>query len=149
VTKLVSSTDAIEKYFAEYFEQWSISLPPDSVTARSPGHIFEHGWHIGYLWGTENGEEYLEALAQHRMTNDRHFRVFASGRVEELPAPQEFFAYGPNATDEEKEQAELKYVEYNRRIHAELRDLGLLPPQGENLPAHEVNEYLRSGGSAD
>jgi hypothetical protein len=83
------------------------------------------------------------------VTNDRHFHVFASGRVEDLPAPQEFFAYGPNATDEEKEQAEREYVEYNRRIHTELRDLGLLPPPGQNLPAHEINEYLRSRGSVD
>jgi hypothetical protein len=43
------------------------------------------GWHVGYVWGREGGEEYLEVLAQHRMTNDRHFRLFASGRHETLP----------------------------------------------------------------
>lgn len=145
----MSPIDAIETYFTEYFQHWNISLPPDSVTARAPGHIFEHGWHIGYLWGAENGDEYLEVLAQHRMTDDRHFRVFASGRVEDLPAPAQFYGYGPNATDEEKVQAEREYVEHNRRIHTELRDLGLLPPVGQNLPAHEINEYLRSGGSVD
>jgi hypothetical protein len=145
----VSSTEVIEEYFADYFQHWSISLPPDSVRARTPGHIFEHRWHIGYLWGTENDEEYLEVLAQHRMTDDSHFRVFASGRVEDLPAPAEAYSYGPNATDQEKAEAEREYVEYNRRIHAQLRDLGLLPPPGENLPAHEINEYLRSGGPVD
>jgi hypothetical protein len=144
----VSSSDAIERYFTEYFQRWNIVLPQDSVTARTPGHIFEHGWHIGYLWGAENGEEYLEVLAQHRMTDDEHFRVFASGRVEGLPAPASVYGYGPNATDDEKAQAKREYIEYNRRIHAQLRDLGLLPPPGENLPAHEINEYLRSGGSA-
>jgi hypothetical protein len=141
--------DAFEKYFNEYFQHWNILLPPDSVTARAPGHIFEHGWHIGYIWGTEKGENYLEVLAQHRMTDDEHFRVFASGRVEDLPAPATFYSYGPDATDQEKAQAKREYVEYNRRIHDQLRDVGLLPPLGENLPAHEINEYLRSGGSID
>ena len=83
----VSPVSAIETYFTDYFKHWNISLPPDSVRAREPAHIFEQGWHIGYLWGSEDGEEYLEVLAQHRMTDDRHFRVFASGRVEDLPAP--------------------------------------------------------------
>lgn len=146
---VVSSTAGIDKYFTEYFRHWNISLPPDSVTARSPGHIFEQGWHIGYLWGTEKGEDYLELLAQHRMTDDRHFRIFASGRVEDLPGPATFYSYGPKATDEEKAEAEREYVESNRRIHAQLRDLGLLPPHGDNLPAQEINEYLRSGGSVD
>jgi hypothetical protein len=145
----VSSTEGIERYFTECFRHWSIVLPPESVTARAAGHIFEQGWHIGYLWGTENGEEYLEVLSQHRMTDDRHFRVFASGRVEDLPAPATFYSYGPDATDRDKAEAERKYVEYNQRIHAQLRDLGLLPPPGENLPSHEINEYLRSGGSVD
>ena len=145
----VSTTEAIEKYFAEYFQHWRISLPSEAVSSRAPGHIFEQGWHIGYLWGTDNDEEYLEVLAQHRMTSDSHFRVFASGRVEELPAPAELYSYGPDATDEEKAEAEREYVEYNRRIHAELRELGLLPPAGGNLPAQEINEYLRSGGAVD
>jgi hypothetical protein len=102
----VSPTDAIETYFAGYFQNWNISLPPDAVKARKPGHIFERGWHIGYVWGAEDGEEYLEVLAQHRMTDDRHFRVFASGRVEDLPGAATFYSYGPDATDEEKAQAE-------------------------------------------
>lgn len=145
----MSPTDAIETYFTRYFQNWKISLPPDAVEARKPGHIFERGWHVGYLWGAENGEEYLEVLAQHRMTDDRHFRVFASGRVEDLPAPATFYSYGPDATEGERARAEREYVEHNRQIHAQLRDLGLLPPAGGNLPALEINEYLRSGGSVD
>ncbi len=45
--------------------------------------------------------------------------------------------------------AKARYVEHNRRVYAELRERGLLPPVGENLPAHDINEYLRSGGEDD
>jgi hypothetical protein len=145
----VASTEAIEQYFRNYFRHWQIALPSRDVAARSAGHIFEHGWHIGYVWGSDQGEEYLEVLAQHRMTNDEHFRVFASGRVEDLPAPAESYMYGPNATEADKRKAEREYVERNERIYAELRERGLLPPLGHNLPAHEINEYLRSGGDAE
>jgi hypothetical protein len=145
----VGSTEAIEQYFRRYFRNWEIALPPRDVAARTGGHIFERGWHIGYVWGREQGEEYLEVLAQHRMTNDEHFRVFASGRVEDLPAPAEAYIYGPDATEAEKREAEREYVERNRRIYADLRERGLLPPVGHNLPAHDINEYLRSGAETE
>ena len=142
-------TDAIEEYFREYFRHWKISLPPLDVASRADGHIFDQGWHIGYVWGTEQGEEYLEVLAQHRMTDDEHFRIFASGRVVDLPAPAGSYVYGPNATEADRREAARASAERNQRIYAELRERGLLPPQGRNLPAHEINEYLRAGGDVD
>src|SRR5215213_5336564 len=48
------------------------------------------------------GPGYLEVLAQHRMSDDSHFRVFASGRLKTLAAPAESYMYGPDATDEGK-----------------------------------------------
>jgi hypothetical protein len=143
------STDTIERYFADCFGRWGISLPPRDVAARSSGHVFEHGWHIAYVWDTESGEEYLEVLAQHRMTDDRHFRVFATGRVEELPAPSGTYAYASDATEAEKLAAAERNSERNRRIYAALRERGLLPAEGENLAAHEINEFLRSGSEPE
>jgi hypothetical protein len=83
------------------------------------------------------------------MTNDRHFRVFESGRVEDLSAPEEFYSWRPDATEEERAAAEREYVETNRRVYAELRERGLLPPTGQNIGAAEINEYLRSGGDVE
>jgi hypothetical protein len=125
---LKMTTGAIEKYFNEYFRHWKICLPHEAVAGRSPGHIFERGWHIGYVWGAEGGEEYLEVLAQHRMTDDRHFRVFESGRVEHLPAAATFYVYGADATEEEIAAARTEYVERNRRIYDDLHARGLLHP---------------------
>jgi hypothetical protein len=145
----MGSVDAIEEYIREHFRHWEIALPQHDVSSRLGGHIFARGWHIGYLWGSERGEEYLEVLAQHRMTDDTHFRVFASGRVEDLPAPATSYMYGPNATEVEKQEAQRKNIAENQRIYADLRERGLLPPHGQNLPAHEINEYLRSRANAE
>lgn len=128
----MSGVDAIEAYVRDYFHAWGIELPQESLAAREGGHIFESGWHIGYVWGIENGDEYLD-LAQHRMTNDRNFRAFASGRVESMPAPPAFVVYPREATEGERQKLDDEYVETNRRVHADLRERGLLPPQGGNL----------------
>ena len=137
-------TEAIEDYFTKRFETWDIRLPSEAVRRRLGGHIFEAGWHIGFIWGTENGEEYLEFLAQHRMTDDRRQRVYSSGRIDDLPVAPHWVAI-PDGISPEKEAELLKAsAQEHRRISAELRERGLLPPKGQNLPALEMNEQLRS-----
>jgi hypothetical protein len=126
----MSDVSLIERHIAERFARWEIRLPQEAVARREPGHIFKRGWHIGFLWGEEEGEEYLEYLSQHRMTDDLHTRVYACGRVDDdLPAPS--MLSGPEET---------------RAIYAELRKAGLLPPLGMNQGALEINEFLRSQG---
>jgi len=139
--------ERIEAQFNARFARWDITLPREAVADRTGGHVFAHGWHIGLIWGEEKGEQYLELLAQHRMTSDNHLRIFASGRVEALPAVNEFFAHASGADEVEIERARHRYYAHNSRVSDELRAKGLLPLPGENLPAHEINEYLRSGGS--
>lgn len=141
-------TMAIERYFDERFSHWGITLPREEADRRKAGHIFKGGWHIGYRWGYEDGEEFLEFLAQHRMTNDSHVRVFASGKSEPLEAPVEFQLIRPEASPEDQQRDRERYFRENERIYSELRDKGLLPPTGENLASHDINEYLRSGGDA-
>lgn len=144
-----NGVDEIEGQFAKEFEHWGITLPKADVEGRQGGHIFDSGWHIGYVWGEDAGEEYLEYLAQHRMTNDRHVRIWASGRTERLPAQELGYVLDPDATAEEEERAREEYFTRNREIADELRALGLLPPVGGNLGAMEMNEYLRSGRDRD
>ena len=54
---------------------------------RRSGHVYAHGWHVGYIWGADDQGEYLEFLAQHRMTDDSHVRLYAAGRVQESTRP--------------------------------------------------------------
>ena len=139
--------DQIERIFAERFVHWNIRLPVEAVSTRQGGHIFEAGWHIGYVWGREGDEEYLEYLSQHRMTDDFRERIYASGRTETLPVPAWAFSYPPNASEDEIGRAKQLYFDRNRQLSEELRSRGLLPPEGENIPLLDINEYLRSGGS--
>jgi hypothetical protein len=67
----------VEAAFAARYADWGIRLPAGAAARREPGHIFQRGWHIGYVWGEEDDEEYFEYLAQHRMVNDFHHRLWA------------------------------------------------------------------------
>src|SRR4051812_5092541 len=89
---------ALEAKFAENMGDVQIRLPPDAMRKRESGHIFEGGWHIGYLWGEADGEEYLELLVQGFAMDDAHVRWWASGREEFLPAPNEWVMIPPEAS---------------------------------------------------
>lgn len=136
----------IAQRFAEDYLRRGVPVEADAVAGHDAGHLFEKGWHLGFVWDEEGGEEYLEILAQHRMTNDRHYRVWASGPFESLEAPRESMTIPHGADAAELERHTREYHEENARIYARLRERGLLPPEGANLPAHDINEHLRSGG---
>jgi hypothetical protein len=142
-----AKTAAIERFFNEDFSRWNIGLAPDVVRDRQAGHIYEQGWHIGFVWGEDDGDIYLEFLAQHRMTDDSRRRVFSSGRVEDLPAPYSMFLVSEDP--KENREQERVFVAENARLYAELRETGLLPPAGENLLPHEIKELLTSGKDPD
>ncbi|OAI40059.1 hypothetical protein AYO39_00165 [Actinobacteria bacterium SCGC AG-212-D09] len=146
---MADGVNEIEGGFAERFAHWGIRLPTQSVAGRKGGHIFEAGWHIGYIWGEQDGEEYLEVLAQNRMTDDAHFRIWASGRSESLPAPVSVFAYPKDATPEEIKRRSDEHAAQYSQMTEELREKGLLPPSGQNLPSLDINELLRSGKMPD
>jgi hypothetical protein len=141
--------EAIEHAFADAFAAWDLRLPVGAAFTREGGHIFQRGWHIGFVWGEENGEEYLEYLAQHRMTDDRHHRIWASGRIEQLPTASSMMVIPRGASEAEIKALETNFSARHAAISAQLRERGLLPPVGENLAALEINEFLRSGGEHD
>jgi hypothetical protein len=107
--------DEIESKFAAYFEHWGIHLPKEDIEQRNGGRLQQSGWFVNYVWGKENGAEYLEFYAGHRMTNDRHVRLWATGQVDELDAPWDFMIVG----------REEEYRDHNERVSAELREKGL------------------------
>lgn len=137
----------IEAEFAEKYARVGITLPEGAAVRRELGHIFHRGWHIGYIWGEENGEEYFEYLAQHRMmAGSEHMRVWASGREEGREIADGPCVFPRGATQAERTRIEHEYAAGSRAISARLRESGLLPPLGENQGALEINEFLRSGG---
>lgn len=75
----------IEKRFNDVFSSWDIRLPEKDVTNRRRGKIFEAGWTIWYLFGSDERGEYLDYYASHRVTTDQHTRIYANGNEEDLP----------------------------------------------------------------
>ena len=114
--------DNIHGIFDKMFANWDIHLPPDATTLKRPGRISQAGWFISYVFG----EDYLEYYAVHRMTNPRHGKIYADGRVEGLEAPREFIVIPAGADEAAERRAREDYYAYNRRVYAELRAKGLV-----------------------
>ena len=83
----------IKTYFDDYFYSWDITLPQGDLSSPDLDKDYEirkAGWIIRYKFGVQDGKVYMDFYASHRMTNDRHERVWEDGRVEGLPAPLGF-----------------------------------------------------------
>ena len=76
----------IKDFFDEYFSNWEIKFPHENLNERLSGYINHHGWLIQYCFGVENGIEYMDFYACHRMTADRHIRIYENGEMIDLPA---------------------------------------------------------------
>jgi hypothetical protein len=80
----------------------------------------------------------LSSTPFHRMTNDRHLRIWADGHAERLDAIYEAYGYDPKVPGAEYAARE-KYLRRNRRIAEQLRTRGLFPEL-------DINTFLRTGG---
>lgn len=118
--------DNLAQIFEAYFGQWDIRLPAEAVATRQPGRLAAGGWTIHYLFGRDERGEYLDFYATHRMTNDRHVRIRASGETEMLPAIVDEIVYPPDATDEQRRQIEQEYRRHNIEVSDALRRKGFL-----------------------
>ena len=117
---------------ADFVEEWGLAPPADVVAARESGHLFKDGWYLGWVFGQEEGREYFEWVTEHRMADMEHRRVFADGEELLLDTPRSGYVYPEGATDEYLARLEAGYLDWNRRVYAELRERGLLPPEGGN-----------------
>lgn len=79
----------IRSRFARYFAHWGIELPEKAVAQRKRGELFQAGWSVRWLFGSDEKGEYLDFYAVHRMTNDRHERIHENGEVTGLEALSE------------------------------------------------------------
>lgn len=116
----------IEEIFAEHFARWAIRLPIDAVLNRERGVIQEQGWHIQYLFGKDERGSYLDYFASHRMTNDRHVRIYETGEIDSLPVYEEFMTFPDGASEAEKERIRKAYYENNQRVTELLKAKGFI-----------------------
>lgn len=76
----------IVERFAASFAHWGLTLPIADVVRRRSGVLRRGGWVVQYLFGKNDRGEYLDYYSRHRMTEDGHFRLYADGSFEALPA---------------------------------------------------------------
>ncbi len=99
---LCNTVDVIEAEFNSYFANWDIMLPQSAIAARRRGKIVARGWTIWFLFGVEGEREFLDFYAMHRMTNDRHLRLYSDGSGEGLRTLAQGIQYPRGATAEDE-----------------------------------------------
>jgi hypothetical protein len=114
--------DQIEAQFNAAFRHWKIVLPSEDIENRRQGEIIQDGWMIKYLFGSDEKGEYLDYYAAHRMTDDRHIRIYADGTNENLPVFSPFMQHSYDPAERARFEAE--YYAENKRINAMLEAKG-------------------------
>ena len=108
--------------FAAYFKDFSIQLPPE--LQPSSGVIKKGGWDIRYILGQDGKRKHLELYAMHRMTNDRHLKIYDDGTVDTLQAVSDGISYKPEVPGD-RERAERERKDKDQPLIADLKQKGL------------------------
>jgi hypothetical protein len=91
---MASPKERIAEAFDRYFANFDITIEPDEVEVGRRGEILAKGWRIAFRVDPDDaGSPGLEFYATHRMTNDRHVRIWADGYEEKLEAIREFYGF--------------------------------------------------------
>ena len=114
--------DTAAELFNRDFSHWAIGLPPEDVAKRRRGQINQEGWAIWYLFGGDDRGEYLDYYAAHRMTDDRHVRIYSSGEREDLPTIQSFRPCSDDSVEDQRLADNL--FAKNQRVAALLESKG-------------------------
>jgi hypothetical protein len=128
------------KQFSQDFSSWAIRLPQEDVAQRRRGRINADGWAIWYLFGDDDRGEYLDYYAAHRMTDDRHVRIYADGERVDLPTIQSFRVCSDDPAVDERLDTE--FVAENQRVAAllEAKGFGL---DGSEPASVAINRIVR------
>lgn len=130
----------IETQFNHTFASWEIRLPAEALQRRERGKIVQAGWAIWYLFGSDEHCEYLDYYASHRMTDDRHVRIYSDGRVESLPAIDAFVLTSSDPEEAARLKAESRAR--NREISELLAEKGF-GLAGDEPGGVQINRSLR------
>lgn len=125
----------IANTFAQQFAHWKIIIPENDLKDRSNGYIQEAGWLIQYCFGMDETGEYLDYYATHRMTNDRHVRIYADGKKKNLPALSSMRLVSKDPIEDK--QLKEEYYEHNHKV------VELLAEKG--FDKFTINMYLHAG----
>jgi hypothetical protein len=99
----------IPERFFKHFAAQGIHLPEDHLRERRKGSLPYGSGRIFFIFGEENGREFLEYYAHHRIGGDAHRRIYEDGSEECLDELSSWYAYNPDIPgDRERKEAEMK-----------------------------------------
>jgi len=134
------SLEMIQDTFVKEFEQFKIKIPEENLLERKPGSIPYGSGRIMFVFGVNEGTEFMEYYGHHRM-GDCRGRIYDDGKFVNLPELPSFFGYDPKIPGD-KEKKEKEYQDEYKKIYDELIKTGLLSA-GPVPTSLLVNSYLR------
>ena len=141
----MDNREKLRQRFNRAFAHWEIELPVDAMSPGVVWLIVQQGWTIWTRFdiGAEDGRERLDYYAMHRMTNDRHVRIYADGEEENLPAMTGGCVISQGVTAAEREEARDKYFTSNQAVEKLLEEKGFVMTDQAHGSAL-INRYLRT-----
>ena len=145
--------DKAEALFNACFANWGIELPQDAAATRQRGKVVQAGWTVWWLFDADEKGEYLDFYAMHRMTNDRHERIYGDGTAVGLETMRDMRKVSNDP--EEDARLETEFWEHNERVNRELEAKGFGLQGDEHgsaiinrslLSSREANRRLMNGG---
>ena len=146
----MNDREKLRQRFNRAFAHWEIELPVDAMSPGVVWHIVQGGWTIwtSFDIGAGDGREHLDYYAVHRMTNDRHVRLYADGEEEGLPAMAEGYVVRQGATETEREEARRKYFAHNQAVEKLLVEKGFVMTDQAH-PSARLNRHLQTHPDAE
>ena len=142
--------EQLRQRFNRAFEKWEIELPFDALSPGVVWLIAQRGWTIWTRFdiGDEDGWERLDYYAMHRMTSDRHIRMYADGEEESLPAMAEFCVIPQGATVAEEKEVQEKHLAFNQAVEKLLEEKGFVMSDQAH-PSARINRHLQTHPDAE
>lgn len=136
----MDNREQLRKHFDSTFAHWGIELPVDAMTPGLVCLIVQRGWTIwtSFDIAAEDDRERLDYYAMHRMTNDRHVRLYADGEEEDLPAMEQHYVWGNN---EEAGAARARFFAHNQAVDKLLEEKGFVMTEQAHTSAR-ISRYL-------
>ena len=107
------------------FRGSNLKLPEENLRERKPGSIPWGSGRVMFIFGKEEGREYLEYYAHHRIGGDSHAKIFDDGEEVRLPDLCSMFCFDPKLPGDEETQRAKMEREY-RKTWEDLERKGLL-----------------------
>lgn len=139
--------EQLRQAFNDGFKKWQIELPPDAMAPGAVWLIVSAGWTVWTVFGNEDGREYLDYYAMHRMTNDRHVRLYANGKSDGLPAIEGMCVIPQGTTREEEAELRARHFKRNQEVQRMLDEKGFVMTDQAH-PSAIVNRMLQTDPEA-